>query len=202
MIPEISFEIDRSETRKDQRLVLERNASIYRVMSGILADQAPTIPLDMLPLHSAISSDATVDELELFVDLDPGSAKKRDSHGNLPLHRALKEGCEDDVVLFLLEAYPGGTRVKENEGNLPVHLALSSKRSPSLIESILEAYPRAAEVEGPDGLPLNLALKGSFDLPTIEQIVWVFHPLISCVWAAFLPNVARFPTLGQNANAA
>ena len=31
---------------------------------------------------------------------------------------------------------------------------------------------------------------------------WVFHPLILCVWAAFLPNLARFPKLGQNANAA
>ena len=131
-----------------------------------------------LPLHRAILKLASLDLIDVLIELYPNGVCEKDENGLLPLHYAcLYNFCMEKhfndlrderdktswgwVLKTLIEKYPQALQETDNEGRLPLHLASSSaKTTPKALEMLLDKYPDAIARRTKSGkLPLHFAVE-------------------------------------------
>ncbi len=131
-----------------------------------------------LPLHRAILKLASLELIDVLIELYPDAVREGDENGLRPLHFAcLYNFCMEKhfnalrderdktswgwVLKVLIEKYPQALQEPDNDGRLPLHLAASSaKTSPKALEMLLERYPDSISRRTKLGkLPLHFAVE-------------------------------------------
>lgn len=118
-------------------------------------------------LHYVCGYSASLETVQLVMDLYPGALREKDSDGCLPLHWACNGEFSVpslDVVKLLVSSYDGaGISVPTgDEGMLPLHLALSVGAPDKVVFFLLDAYPDGARTRnGYNDTPLSVAIEGA-----------------------------------------
>ena len=106
----------------------------------------------LLPLHFAVSSNASEHVVRLLIEAYPGAVRVRDELDDaLPIHLAAKWGANDEVLLDILTAHPEGSFMQDASGKtamdhakrLPPEVAL--KNNVITVLQIAPILAKAAE---------------------------------------------------------
>jgi hypothetical protein len=84
-------------------------------------------PEGLLPLHLAIKTGWTWEEIDRPVEAYPKGVTIPTPDGQLPLHLAIKARWTwYDGIYQLMEAYPQGATIRTHDGLLPLHLMINA----------------------------------------------------------------------------
>jgi hypothetical protein len=141
-----------------QYLVARRPVSIrewapYSDFSGNSAREG------RLAIHLALEARSPPERIRFFLEVWPGSIRRKDAEGNLPVHVAIKNNVPPKTVRLVVQAWPDSVRERDNGGSLPVHLA-AAKRSPAKVRLLVEQWPESVSaVDGSGATPLHRAFE-------------------------------------------
>eukprot|EP00577_Skeletonema_sp_RCC1716_P004138 CAMPEP_0113431400 /NCGR_PEP_ID=MMETSP0013_2-20120614/33564_1 /TAXON_ID=2843 ORGANISM="Skeletonema costatum, Strain 1716" /NCGR_SAMPLE_ID=MMETSP0013_2 /ASSEMBLY_ACC=CAM_ASM_000158 /LENGTH=1290 /DNA_ID=CAMNT_0000320389 /DNA_START=109 /DNA_END=3982 /DNA_ORIENTATION=- /assembly_acc=CAM_ASM_000158 len=136
----------------------------------------------LLPLHTAVLNNASVEVLHVLLKADPSATNEMGTFKDgvmLPLHFVLCERRSLDIVQALLDVYPKGVEARiTGEGKLPLSLSLDYGASDDVVLAVLAAYPNAAEDCGTNDdislLPLLTAIRKKRSLDIVKELLKVY----------------------------
>ena len=98
------------------------------------------------PLHYALSTFASKENIFHFLKLCPDDVKKKDRAGLLPIHTASYKGASVEVIEKLVKLYPEGISVRTMGGGVPLHSAIFGRASFETTIKLLEHFPEATKI--------------------------------------------------------
>eukprot|EP00945_MAST-04E_sp_MAST-4E-sp1_P007604 g7604.t1 len=108
------------------------------------------------PLHYALSTFASKENIFHFLKLCPDDVKKKDRAGLLPIHTASYKGASVEVIEKLVKLYPEGiSKVMPPDTQLFEYLGIAG--TCQWLEMLMLKYPHSASVKNDNGLlPIHL----------------------------------------------
>ena len=137
-----------------------------------------------LPLHRALSNNATLGAIKLLVKGNPESLQVANNQGSLPLHIAC-EFSSVKVVQFLLELNGNDSCLDhlDIEGNSPLHYACRGG-SYNTVKYLLGRNASSVSERNADGkLPIHLLCEAEIDEVGEESTQYV-----EAIWLLLLAN--------------
>lgn len=146
-----------------QALILSYPESIIKPETG----------LKRIPLHIAVKSQISQENILFLLQYHPDGAKKKDSLGRVPLHYALSNLVPLEIVRQLIEACPVSVAAADNFNWTPLHVAANMSAPREIISLLVQARPETVTIKTEGGsTPLKLALESnSIDKEMIVSIL-------------------------------
>lgn len=139
-----------------------------------------------LPLHSAVSNNASPETVAALLTCYPESASFKSKSGRLPIQYALmSKHPSTRVVQLLLDAYPAGALEQDSDGDVMLYFAMR-QQSPELVKLLLDRCPESARKKNKHGrLSLHIALMSSNSATIVNLLLGEY------------PEAAAEPTANQ-----
>ena len=126
----------------------------HQSATKILTKRIPPDVTGRLPLHYAVCSEASSDQVlamtELLLEQDESAVQHQDVYGRLPLHYAVMSPQQDEhvvtkIIQTLMDAHPAGLVVRDKEGRMPWHYGEAVRLPISLLDATHERFSNVLE---------------------------------------------------------
>jgi len=122
----------------------------------------PETGLNRIPLHIAVKSQISKENILYLLHYHPHSAKRKDSLGRVPLHYALSNLVPLNIISELIHACPESVSAVDNFNWTPLHVAANMCAPREVISMLVQAGPEVISMKTEGGsTPLKLALESS-----------------------------------------
>jgi len=122
----------------------------------------PETGLNRIPIHIAVKSQISKENILFLVHYHPDSARKKDSLGRVALHYALSNLLPLNIISPLIEACPDSVAAVDNFNWTPLHVAVNMSAPSEVVSMLLHARPEVVAMKTQGGsTPLKLALESN-----------------------------------------
>jgi len=157
-----------------------RNSPTSVIHIRILVESWPEsvkirIKMDMIALHCACDSGASLSVIRYLVEQWPFSLQTKSKFG-LPLHYACCQTRKSsfETIAYLIDSWPDSIKVSDSDSLLPLHEAcIHHGENPDIIQLLIDKWPDAVRLANPsDGcLPLHLACREKSSLAVLQLLI-------------------------------
>ena len=136
--------------------VAAENPRSTKAVIKVLADINPKAAKvetekNLMPLHSAIRSQADESVVKSLFKMYPKAAKSIFDGNNTVLHEACQYKLSASSVRAMLKEFPELAQEQNKYGNLPLHVATAYQAPAEIVEMLLSVHPEGAMTKNRNG---------------------------------------------------